>query len=56
MRFQRILFRVPIAVLIFHQFFFLPSKLAGAADAKVIVNPLMRVGPDPWVEYKDGYY
>jgi len=32
-----------------------PSR-ARAADGAVIINPLMPVGPDPWVEYKDGYY
>lgn len=25
-------------------------------DAKVLVNPLLPVGPDPWVTFKDGYY
>src|SRR5207248_10045834 len=25
-------------------------------SSKAIINPLLPVGPDPWVEFKDGFY
>ena len=34
----------------------LHPSLLSAGTADVIVNPLLPVGPDPWVEYKDGVY
>ena len=36
--------------------FALQTKATLAASKEFVVNPLMPSGPDPWVEYKDGYY
>ena len=39
-------------------FFFVHPGLiaAGEPSAAVLMNPLLPVGPDPWVTYKDGFY
>jgi len=29
---------------------------AAGQEWKTLTNPLLRTGPDPWVEYKDGFY
>jgi hypothetical protein len=36
--------------------FALQAKTSFAASNEFVVNPLLPSGPDPWVEYKDGYY
>jgi GH43 family beta-xylosidase len=33
-----------------------PSTPQLTQSAKGLINPLLPVGPDPWVEFKDGYY
>lgn len=52
--------KLSVGVLIVGSFciarFFLQPAQARAAERQVIINPLMPVGPDPWVEYKDGSY
>ena len=32
------------------------TALPQQQDSTVLVNPLLPVGPDPWVSYKDGFY
>ena len=34
--------------------FFCQQRAFGASGS--VVNPLLPSGPDPWVEYKDGFY
>jgi GH43 family beta-xylosidase len=41
---------------LFSAFLLLQSTAALGSSGRVLVNPLLPVGPDPWVEYKDGYY
>ena len=53
---HRELFCPIVVLLILASLFFPQSNLAQASGSQVVINPLMPIGPDPWVEYKDGYY
>lgn len=32
------------------------KPVGGASSQKAVINPLLPSGPDPWVEYRDGFY